>query len=324
MQDKSLVFEDVFWKVLVSLEGLQGPKLLQELLQELDCTHDKFLEVCSFLVNLSIKVKTSDEAGHCVVHPFDKSERVHLELTTSEWLALQAHYPKMNELQESTFHTIWEDCAERIEQDYPEYSLSKAQKEEGELHQALGHLRFQHKEFISTIESTLNDHSLLEVKLQDGKVFDLYTHKLVYLDGALSLVGEDCTDRCLVYFNIDEVGDLRKIGVSDYRPNFSSVEVHDFIFAIRAVSGNEERLVLKILNQEGIDLNPSYHFLGNPYITANIDGEMIWAASVEISESLYDWLYDMKDQVEILDPVDLREDFERYVATMTPHLKKAS
>lgn len=324
MQDKSLVFEDVFWKVLVSLEALEGPVPLKDFLDELECSHDKFLEVCSFLGNLSMKVKTSDKDGHCFVNPFDKSEKIHIELTMSEWLALQAHYPKMNELQESAFHHVWQDCAERVDQEFPEFSLTRARKEEGELSQTLGHLRFQHKELISTIEKTLNDHSLIEVKLQDGKVFDLYTHKIVYLDGSLSLVGEDCTDRCLVYFNIDEVAELKMIGVSDYRPNFATVEVHDFIFAIRAVSGNEERLVLKIINQDGIDLNPAYHFLGNPYITANVEGEMIWAASVEVSESLYEWLYEMRGQIEILDPPEFKDDFEVYVASMSPHLKKAS
>jgi hypothetical protein len=324
MQDKSLVFEDVFWKILVSLEGLQEARPMKDFLRELDCTHDKFLGVCSFLENLSLKVNTSEQDGHCFIHPFEKAESVHLELTMSEWLALQAHYPKMNEIQESSFHNIWQDCAQRVEQDYPQFSLSKAKREEGQLHQALGQLRLRHKDLISTIESTLNDHSLLEIKLQDEKVFDLYTHKIVYLDGSLSLVGEDCTDRCLVYFNIDEVADLKKIGISDYRPNFATVEVHDFIFAIRAVSGNEERLVLKIINQDGVDLNPSYHFLGNPYITANVEGEMIWAASVEVSDSLYEWLFEMRGQVEILDPPELKDDFEVYAASMSPHLKKAS
>lgn len=324
MQGKSLVFEDVFWKVLVSLEALERPTPLQQWLEELNCSHDKFLEACSFLENLSVKVVTSDNEGRCYVHPIEKNDRLHFELTFSEWLALQAHYPKMSELEDLPFHNVWEKFANRAEQEYPEHSLARAQKEEGELNQALGHLRSRHKEFISTIESTLNDHSLIEVRLQDNKVFDLYTHKLVYLDGALSLVGEDCTDRCLVYFNIDEVVDLKKIGASDYRPNFASVEVHDFIFAIRAVSGNEERLVLKIINQDGVDLNPTYHFLGNPYITANVEGEMIWAASVEVSEGLYDWLYEMRGQVEILDPQELKEDFDKYVASLAPHLKKAS
>lgn len=327
MQDKSLVFEDIFWKIIVSLEQLEDPRPLKSFLHELKCTYDKFLEVCSFLENLSMRVTTSEHEGCCFVNPLDMSDRpekINIELSMSEWLALQAHYPKMSELQESSFHHIWKKCAERIDQNYPEHSLSKAQAEEGELSQALGYLRFHHKEFISSIESTLNDHSLIEVKLHDGKVFDLYTHKLVYLDGALSLVGEDCTDRCLVYFNIGEVADLKKVGVSDYRPNFATAEVHDFIFAIRAVSGNEERLVLKILNQDGIDLNPSYHFLGNPYITANVEGEMIWAASVEVSESLYEWLYEMRGQVEILDPPEFKEDFEAYVASMAPQFKKAS
>ena len=84
------------------------------------------------------------------------------------------------------------------------------------------------------------------------------------------------------------------------------------IVAIRAVSGREERLVLKINQEVPVDLNPSYQFLGHPYMTANADGDFIWAASVEVSSELYDWLISLGDSVEILDPQGLKSEFEKY------------
>lgn len=313
MQGKSVVYEEYFWNILRSLEKLKAPDPLESFLTQVGCTHDQFMAVASFLKKIGLEVKMSEQNQKMVLCPFGPKEKITFELSMSEWLSLQAHYPKMNECAQEPFHQAWQEKAQDLVEQYPIADLHRALKEELDQFDALGHLRFKHKDYIFLIEESLEEHSLLQIKLDDGKAFDMYTHKLVYLDGALSLVGEDCCDRCLVYFNIHEISSLKMSEKSDYRPNFSSVEVNDFIFAIRAVSGNEERLVLKIINQSGIDLNPPYHFLGNPYITSNMNGDMIWAASVEVSDGLFEWLYQIKDHIEILDPADVKSQFQDYI-----------
>ena len=100
--------------------------------------------------------------------------------------------------------------------------------------------------------------------------------------------------------------------------------VDDFINAIRAVAGSEERMVLKVKNAETVDLRPPYHFLGNPYMTSNMNGDLIWAASVEMSDDLLEWLYQIKDSVEILDPEHLKDRFEEYQLQRHAKIKKAA
>jgi hypothetical protein len=313
MQGKSVVYEEYFWNILRNLEKLKVPDPLESFLTQVECSQQQFMEVASFLKKIGLEVKMKEQQSKLIICPFGPQEKISFELSMSEWLSLQAHYPKMNECAHEFFHQAWQEKAQDLVEQYPIADLRRALKEELDQFDALGQLRFKHKDYIFLIEESLKNQNLLQVKLEDGKAFDLFTHKLVYLDGALSLVGEDCNDRCLVYFNIHEIQSLKPSGKAEYRANFSPVEVNDFIFAIRAVSGNEERLVLKIVNQAGINLNPPYHFLGNPYITSNMNGDMIWAASVEVSDGLFEWLYQIKDHIEILDPAEVKSQFYQYL-----------
>ena len=96
--------------------------------------------------------------------------------------------------------------------------------------------------------------------------------------------------------------------------------------AIRSITGNEERLVLRISSPEKVNLKPQYHFLGSPYVTTNTEGEFIWAASVEVSSELFRWLDSIKDEIEILDPQEVKEEFENFLVSESANrpLKKAS
>ena len=63
--------------------------------------------------------------------------------------------------------------------------------------------------------------------------------------------------------------------------------------------------------------------MGTPYRTSNMNGDIIWAASVEISEPLMEWLYQVKNNVEILDPAFLKEKFKEYLLQLNikfPHI----
>ena len=57
-----------------------------------------------------------------------------------------------------------------------------------------------------------------------------------------------------------------------------------------------------------------------------MEGDLIWGASVEVSADLFDWLLTIKDQIEILDPQSVREQFELFCKERDQKipLKKAS
>tara|TARA_Y100000748_G_C15098034_1_gene333226 strand:- start:47 stop:298 length:252 start_codon:yes stop_codon:yes gene_type:complete len=83
---------------------------------------------------------------------------------------------------------------------------------------------------------------------------------------------------------------------------------------------------MKVSAPEKVNLNPDFHFLGNPFVTTNTEGEFIWAASVEVSNELYKWLATIYSEIDIIDPSSVKEELEHFMEQKESlkHLKKAS
>lgn len=165
---------------------------------------------------------------------------------------------------------------------------------------------------ITDIDNLVNYKKLLDISFFDGKKSKLYVHRLVYIDGKLSIVGEEYIGRCLVYFPLGQVVGMDIDHMTPYIPNFCSAEMDDFISAIRAINGSEVRLVLKVRSDLPVDFTPKHHFIGKPYMTTNVNGDIIWGGFVEVSNDLLDWLFTFYDRIEILAPITIRRKFLDY------------
>jgi hypothetical protein len=165
----------------------------------------------------------------------------------------------------------------------------------------------------------------INIHFFNNKECMVYPHRLVFLDGILCMVGESTQDKTLVYFGLEDIKDVEAFDQT-YDPNLSQIEVNEFIYNLRTINGKEERLVLKVYSQYEADLLPSYHFLGSPFVTSNSEGDMIWAATVEMCDDIFQWLYSMRDRAEILDPAHVRKEFSHFceLKKEIPALKKAS
>jgi len=311
MTHKSVIFKQKFWTMLKFIEGLNSSYPLDEFMQEVEADEELLRQFISFTSSLDFDVTIKTLDGVKFLMPPTKTPSVQFELSFAEWLAFQAHFPKLAEESNEAFHNTFAEKMSEVEKEHPTLDLFKAIEEE-ELENQISEIPGADKELVDIIQTCLKDKYLLEVKLKDQRSIDVYCHRLVYLDGGLSLVGEESNDRCLIYFNVDEISSAKISLENGYQHNFSAMEINDFIVAIRAVTGQEERLVLKIRSQEDLDLKPEYHFLGNPYVTSNMRGDLIWAASVEVSEELFEWLLSIKAHVEILDPTSFKEEFLSY------------
>jgi len=167
----------------------------------------------------------------------------------------------------------------------------------------------QHK--IHIIEECLLDQSTLIIETPNKKIMSLIPCKIAFLEGELSLVAEETHDHGLLALPLVEIMNIKKSDkVKSARA--SSHEVAEFISALREMSENEVRLVLKIKDPQNYKIIPDYHFLGKPYLVTNPEGDLIWAAWVEPSDELFDWLFEMRHKVEILEPGDLLLDFAAY------------
>ena len=163
------------------------------------------------------------------------------------------------------------------------------------------------------------------IEFFNSKECAIFPMRLVFLDGTLCVIGESIKDKALVFFGVEDIKDIRD-SEHTHDPHISQIEVNEFICHLRLINGKEERLILKIYSQYEADLLPTHHYLGNPFVTSNTEGDMIWAATLEMCDDLFEWLHTMKERVEVLDPGHIRKEFSHYceIQSSSPGLKKAS
>lgn len=313
MYEKSPIFNDGFWQILLHLEKIEGKKEVRQVLDDLQIEERALIEALTFLGHFDVGI-TLEMEGYTPVIIREDDRPIEFKLSFCEWMALQAHFPIFDKYKDKEFSkTITEKLAV-VEEENPGSSFFEAMESWKQLKSATDSCPGEQGKVIEEIEKSFHAKLLLEMKLSSGNYVELYPHRMVYFEGQLNLIGEETGDRCLVYFPIKEIEKIESKINRDYIPNFSRLEIHDFISAIRIVSGNEERLVLKISDPDDLNLDKAHHFITNPYVTSNSKGEIIWAASVEACDNLFEWLYEIEEHVEILDPDGLKQEFEEYKA----------
>ncbi len=162
------------------------------------------------------------------------------------------------------------------------------------------------------LEKAMRENALLLLELKSGKRHTFFIHRWLIFNGHLGIVSEEVKSCSLLFLGLEQIVFWKACRNRDYRANFSSREVECFIHSMREMEDSEVRLILRIKDPGQVDLNHPHHFLGSPYVTANHEGELIWAASVEMSEALFRWLSSMRGNIEIIDPWELRHKFEEY------------
>ncbi len=164
---------------------------------------------------------------------------------------------------------------------------------------------------IHALETAIEERQLVGLATVEGREYVLKPCKVLHLEGQLSLIAEDFEDHCLTVVPLNEVQEFRELQ-KEAPVKVTAFEVEEFIAAIRAMNERETRLILKIHDPQSINLFPDHHFLGKPCMITNPQGDLIWAAYVEPCDSLFEWLMTLGKHVEILDPLNFREEYLMY------------
>lgn len=164
---------------------------------------------------------------------------------------------------------------------------------------------------IAQVEEALLSRDTLLVECRSGKLWSLIPCKLTFLEGEMTLIAEETHDHGLMSLSLEEMRNIKRAGkVKEARAGVH--EVADFIRALRAMAETETRLVLKIKHPDEFSLMPDYQFLGKPVLVTNAEGDLIWAAWVEPSDELFEWLSTMEEHAEILEPSEMLLDYAAY------------
>ena len=315
---ESLFFSDNLWKLLGFFESHQNQVIALSELENVTGIHiDDLTQYFSFLRLFDVSFEIKDD--HKTIH-LGSIEPIKFELTFSEWLALQGHFPLLEGFNGKPFNDLLKDKLSLIEQKHHGTSLFDALEIEKELKESNME---NSSSFAAVLEEINISESIAELIITGSKNISLYPHKLVHIDGSLNIVGEDTGDGCLIHIPVNSIDSVLEREKNEYSPKYSTYEINDFVQAIRSVSGSEERLVLKVKDQNENEFETGYHFMADPFITTNMDGEVIWAASVEVSDELFEWLFQLGENIEILDPSSIIDSFEEFKA-QRQNIKKAA
>lgn len=312
MSEHQVILDDGFWKFLVSLEELVEKKDKALFCSSLAIDDETLLIYQQFLNRFHIECQIDEN----YIYPLKEKVRFKLELTLAEWMALQA----MMHTQEKSnyFHRIVQNKMLLAQRAHELYDLFKKPPH-------LGAHANEEDNLKKKVDYSICCKKSLRLSFHNEKECEIFPHRLVFLDGILCVVGESIKDKTLAYFGLEDIK-LADEHNEYYEPNLSQLEISDFITHLRLINGKEERLILKIYNQYETDLLPSYHYLENPFVTSNNEGDMIWAATIEMCEDVFMWLYNMRDRVEVLDPGHIRKEFAHFceLKKVDPGIKKAS
>ena len=314
MSEKLLHLDDSFWKFLVSLEELKEKKEIFLFCSSIGINEIQFEEFVEFIKKFNFNIELNEQ----YIFPITVVNQIQAKFTLSEWLALQAiiDINKKSEINSYSYQIISNKFQAELN-NHPELWLFRKAKEE-----VAGQKTIIPGQLNRKIEYNIISRKIINIHLANGNDCSIFPHRLVYVDGDLSVIGETLTDKTLLYFNIEDIKNVDSIE-KIYEPNLSQIEINEFIVQLRMINGKEERLVLKIYSQDHSDLLPENHYLGNPFVTASPEGDMIWAATLEMCDDIFYWLYQMRDRVEVLDPGHIRKEFAHY-CELKKESKKAS
>lgn len=266
-------FNQDFWKFVHALEKLESKTHIGYLCSDLEFSENDFFNYLLSLKSKGVVFKVDDE----FIYPLDSKEEVLGDLVLSEWVAIEFMFSE-------------KEMKTTLEVNEP-LVIAEA--------------------LINRLESAIIFKSPLKIKFMNGFENIFYPHRMIFIEGTLSCVFENTHDQSLVFFELYKIEDVEAYAMR-YEPQYTPFEINHFVNHLRMVNGNEERLVLKIYGKEDLNFLPKYHFLSSPYVAMGKEGDIIWAATVEMCDDLYQWLYSLKEHVEVLDPTTVKKEFSRY------------
>lgn len=292
------------WKKLMVLGDKQGAIKLKDLAQEMNLGTEETLGFLRQIFPAGVGIEVYHKENESWVDFKAEAIQYMLPLSPSEWIELHQILSK-----------------ERLSDSPVKYALRKKVTENGPIKVVMEllnqlqtwdqELSEQQQKIVNTMDEAINDKKIIQLSTKDERAYTVYPCRVLHLEGQLSLIAEDSTDHCLIVIPLKDVKEYSCL--ETYKEaRVTAFEIEEFITAVRAMNEKEARLILKIHEPHTTNLFPDHQFLGKPCMITNPSGDLIWAAYVEPCEALFDWLMTLGQKVEILDPVNFKDEYLMY------------
>ncbi len=287
MKDNQLLSEDKFWGVVGHLASLQHEIDVDQTCNEFSLSFAQLKSFIELLRSANYKIELESQGRKLL--PPKKGEKFDPNFSLVDWLEFQAHYPAFSPL-DIFDHTP--DSNSLTLCDGQEHSISN---------------------LLVSIEKAIAQSFVIDFESnnESSAMTRILARRVVYLDGVLCIVGERTSNKSLAYFECESI---EKIQVREERqePLFSLSEVEEFISSMRSMGDHSERLVLKIFSFTKFQMNLEHQFFENPCTFNNSSGDMIWAATVEPNDKIFDWIISLGSDVEIFESSHFKRKFLKY------------
>lgn len=318
MSDSSVLKTEKFWQILRFLSNLENKTSWDEVCSNLSLTNKQLNSFLIFLreVSFEIKVESSDGENKFLIPP-SESPSVEINFNLIEWLEFQAHFPYLDEAKGEPFHDNFQMKMEDFEKEHQSLDLfspldvfEHSQKSPLKIYNDEDDTQY---EVLTQIEKAVVAQEVVQLSFLNSQHKDIaiFPRKIVYLDGELSLVGENIQDNTLMQMTIQSISHV-SIEDSTWSPVFTSSEMNEFVSSMRKMSDFSTRLILKIKSYEKFQLNLGHQFFENPCVFTNGVGEIIWAATIEPNEEIFDWLASLGQDVEIIESSEFKRKYLNY------------
>lgn len=317
MRESSILDQKKFWDIIKYLVDLDKEKNIEDICSDLEITKQQLNSFIHFLREVDCQLEVSAEEDNLSVFPAPHIPKINIEFTLLEWLQFQAHFPALSTMRNKPYHDDIREKFLKVEKKYkkndlyvPLQTISKLYEDTRRL-KLVGEPDKEHlNQIAAVIEEAILREQVVSIQIQDKSV-QVYPRKIIYFDGDFNLFGESVSDSSLINISISHIEAVEKTDY-EWQMKFSPMELDDFISSLRSMSETSIRLVLKIYSYESFNLNLDYQHFENPCVFSNVDGEYIWAATIEQNDKIFEWLYKLGSDVEILDPKEFKREFLRY------------
>lgn len=294
------------WNKLMVLGKKKGSMLLSDLAHEMELSAEDTITFIQEVFPAGVGARISQKDDQVWIELDADSIQYMLPLSAGEWTHLyhMMDSAPLKEFENDAFHSL----KAKLSAEGPVKVVMDIMKHLEVWDQELS---TDEQMVVKFLDDAVLAKEIVKISTHDGKAYDLFPCRVLHLDGNLSLIAEDSRDHCLMVIPLRDVAEA-SANQTHRTPKVQPFEVEEFISAIRAMSEKETRLILKIINHEAVNLFPDHHFLGKPCMITNSNGDLIWAAYIEPCEALFDWVYSLGRNVEILDPTKFKEQYFMY------------
>lgn len=315
MDNNSLINQEHFWLILKRLSQVEFNTSRSTLMRELGATEFQLNAILVFMQEIGFEFVHEEIEGvkYLRLEPHQKQVKVNFSLL--EWVQFQAHFPALSHCADQPYHEDFKLKLIELEDKFKENDLFKPlQALEEIFNQSQPSLVMNQnnplQQILIFLEESIIERKSIQLQVGDDHL-KLFPLKIVYFDGGLNLIAESICDQSLMNFKLSEIDSSFEEN-GQYLPLHTDGEIEQFISSLRAMQEKVIRLVLKIYSHEDFGINLSQIYFHNPCLFTNPEGDYIWAATLEPSPEVFEWLCDLGTYVEILDPVSFKREFIKY------------